>query len=686
MASQMVDSTTQKPAVAEPRQKVRIVGKIRPFTDSEIDSSQGLPAARVVVQKPTGDSFDHVTLLIGDQTYSPKEPYKLDYCYDQEEDTEKIYSREVKPLLSEIFQGFNAAVLAYGARGSGKTHIIQGSNEKPGLASLALAEILSKGKEIGSSVSVSFYEIYQDHVYDLLQPKQEVFILEKTGGKIQLRGLSQVPINSLSDFNVLYLDECNQRKTAEKHLNDARWRTHKGLIIQMSSNKKSANNTVIGKMTFIDLAGYEDAKRLAKDNPHLVDGAKINNKSLYALQNVVYALNAKEKRVPFREAKLTRILQDSMDGNNKALMITCVNPTLCPDTIHAISVSSRSCHAMNWTCRDTGKKINSKASNSTSDGSQTLLAKKTQSSKLLSDDKRTNYAPSAKKGERKLFGTANRTPKYTKIQETPSAAPASESMQEKCLSNSSKAVMEPVSVKEETSSHVSLALGTSTTAEVNRNLQEEESTYIAVKAIESLTPQVDVFPLADHVDSNKIGGYPKLSDVSQDCSMLNENKWSPISRPSPPISARLREITNTLKSLSSTPVPIYIKTPIAGNTYHSQVSKEPIEPKTPSIPFNVGVEENLELATAATPREVFEARSCGLKKSLVKEYLKYLNSASKEELKALKGIGEKRAGYILELREESPEPFKSLEDLREVGLSAKQANRMMQKAAEALFI
>ncbi|KAG9441283.1 hypothetical protein H6P81_017137 [Aristolochia fimbriata] len=678
MASQIADSTSQKPRT---RQKVRIVGKIRPFTDSEIDSSQGLPAARIVVQKL--DSSDHVALLVGDQTSSQKEPYKFDYCYEQDEDTEKIYSQEVKPLISEIFQGSNVAVLAYGACASGKTHIIQGSNGKPGLASLALAEILSKGKKIGSSVLVSFYEIYQDRIYDLLKPKQEVFVLENNGGKIQLRGLSQVPVNSLSDFNILYSGEHNQQKAAEKHLNDTRHRTHKGLTIQISGANNDSKITALGKMMLIDLAGYEDTKRMPNSNPYLAESTKFNNKSLYALQNVIYALNAKEKRVPFREAKLTRILQDSMEGNNKTLMITCVNPTLGPDTIHSISVSSRLCQA-------------TKANRtSTVEGSHTLSAKKTPRAKFLLVDKKTNYAPSAEKGGRKLFGTANHTPKCTRKQETPSVAssepvqettstvPSCDQMQKKCFAISNKVALEHVPEKEECSLHISLPLDTSMTAEVNQNSLQEEITFSSSKAIESLTPQLEyILPLAHHVDSKNIGGPPKLSDVSPGFVVSNENKYSPFSRPSPPISARLREITNTLKSLSSTPVPLCVKTPIAGNICYSQVSREPIEPSTPSITLNLDAED----ATAATPREVYETRSCGLKKSMVKEYLKYLNTASKEELKSLNGVGEKRANYILELREESPEPFKELDDLKEVGLSAKQVNRMMRKAAEALFI
>lgn len=156
---------------------------------------------------------------------SRKECYKLDYCYEQNEGNGIIFAREVKPLISEVFNGINATIVACGAKGSGKTRVIQveiksslvlfflyftcglcmddaylwnkftmkGSYEEPGLAALAVDEILSISEKMGKSITISFYEIFQDRVYDLLDPKQqEVQILENGQGKIQLKGLSQV--------------------------------------------------------------------------------------------------------------------------------------------------------------------------------------------------------------------------------------------------------------------------------------------------------------------------------------------------------------------------------------------------------------------------------------------------------------------------------------------------------------
>ena len=153
----------------------------------------------------------------------------MDYCYEQNEENEVIFSREVKPLISGVFNGCNSTIIAYGARNTGKTSVIQvgsillkfsfvtnvdssivffgitcilllkhhwilkGSCEKPGLAALAMTEILSMAEENGKSVAISFYEVHQDRICDLLDSKQQaVFVLEDAQGRIQLKGLSRV--------------------------------------------------------------------------------------------------------------------------------------------------------------------------------------------------------------------------------------------------------------------------------------------------------------------------------------------------------------------------------------------------------------------------------------------------------------------------------------------------------------
>ncbi|KAF8412244.1 hypothetical protein HHK36_000204 [Tetracentron sinense] len=633
---------------SDSHRKIRIIGKIRASTDEEIESSNanGVVKPWISVQKPNGESSDSVTISFGDQTTSRKESYKLDFCYEKNEDVSQIFSREIKPLLSGIFHGLNASIIAYGARGGGKTYTIQGSDEKPGLALLAMAEILSMSKEIGNLVTISCYEIYQDHIYDLLEHKeQEVLVLEDAVGRIQLKGLSQASSDSIYEH------------FPQKGINNVNRRSHNGLIVYVSCNERDSDTHIVGKMNFVDLAGYEDTKRKSNDGHHLVEGTRIN-KSIYTFQNVVYALNANESHVPYRESKLTRVLQDSLGGTSTTLMINCLNPSFCQDTIYTVSLASRSCLVVNSVCSDSTKKTKTGTTSMTFLSSpktrrpQTLSTsiRKHGSSRLHLTEKKACGVPSAMK-ERKLFDEVN---------------PIISSEQENSVSDASSAITPPA-------------------------LKEEISLSAPPKTIDSPTQnENDVFPPNEHshpdISIGMIYGSKVNTSLEEDYKIDVEKKSSLINESgSPPLSARLRELSNSLKSLCySTPLSIKMPQEV-GNSCNNQVCTNIMEPKTPGVENRLRFNDNWEMTNIASPLETLNMRSSGIKKSLVREHLQFLNTASKEELKGLKGIGEKRANYILELRERSPEAFKDLNDLRDIGLSTKQINGMMKKVAGELF-
>ncbi|MQL90724.1 hypothetical protein Taro_023337, partial [Colocasia esculenta] len=257
------------------------------------------------------------------------ESFKLDWCYDQEEDISEIFTKEVKPLLERVFHGFDASILAYGARDSGKTQLIEGSDEKPGLAFFTINEILAYGEKNGKEVMISCYEVHHDHVFDLLKLKDpEVQVLEDAAGKVQLKGLSQVPIKTMQDFKRLY-HGCNQQIPVKKDANHVASRRHKGLIIYIPCFH-DASNASLARMNIVDLAGYEDTK-LKKAGSYFTESSKIN-RSLYALQNVVSALNANDGRVPYRDNKLTHLLKGFISKESQALMITCLVSLQLVDT------------------------------------------------------------------------------------------------------------------------------------------------------------------------------------------------------------------------------------------------------------------------------------------------------------------------------------------------------------------
>ncbi|KAH9677765.1 kinesin-like protein KIN-10C [Citrus sinensis] len=631
--------------------KARVIAKIRGFADLEAESANW-----VCIQKPNGEDSDSVTVSFGEQPSSRKECYKLDYCYEQNEGNGIIFAREVKPLISEVFNGINATIVACGAKGSGKTRVIQGSYEEPGLAALAVDEILSISEKMGKSITISFYEIFQDHVYDLLDPKQqEVQILENGQGKIQLKGLSQVPVKSISEFQKLYISMHNSRKPVQKITMDLPRRSHKGLIVNVSP---VSNFLPTGKMNFVDLAGYQDIRRKSTEGSIFVENTKVN-KSIYTLFNVVYALNANESHVPYRESKLTRMLQESLGCKSKILMLTCLSPSFCQDSMYIVSLASRCCQGINPTVSDSTKKTKSLVSSMLLSSHKNQLPRsvsttKTQTgSQMHSSTKKATGVASVVKGRyslkfsvqvRKLFDEA--------IQST-----KSEKMSQKESSSSDMASTIQSLVEEQDDSPLAIVYQQETTESDKEN-------------------QGKITPNADR-------SLKDLSLVEERQIIDKENNHFLINKDmSPPLSERLQEISNNLKQLISS-TPQCIEIPPKNDTSNIQACADIVEPKTPD--GSMIVYEKWEIANMKSPWETFNMRSSGMKNSLVQEYLKLLNTGGKEDLKRLKGIGEKRASYILELREESPEPFKNLDDLKDIGLSAKQIKGMMKKEMECLF-
>ncbi|KAK9103644.1 hypothetical protein Sjap_020898 [Stephania japonica] len=581
------------------RGKVRIVGKIRAWSDLETKACNGSSSPWVYVQRPKeGESSDFVTVSFGDQLISQKDSYKLDYCYEQGEEAAQVFSREVKPLLSGVLDGLSASVLAYGARGSGKTFLMQGTEEKPGLAPLALAEILSIGERTGGFVALSCYEVYQDHIYDLLEQNRQ-----------------EVPVKTLPELYKLYGQGSASHNSAQKGKNDVSRRSHKGLIIYFSHENKDSGVSTTGKINFVDLAGYVDTKRKSIDGSNLVESAWIN-KSLYTLQNVVKALNGRE-RVPYRESKLTRMLQDSFEGKSQSLMVSCLGSQL----------------------RTTERRIKSQLSTA--------------------------------KG-RKLFDGSSFAASIlekTLVKATPTIKPSS-------LIDTVENSLSSVTFDMEHSQTVKGIPEAVTVEETKPNLSPQATEHSLRINIKTACNTISLEEREGDSNLEKENIETACNTIS-----LEEPKGADVNV-SPPLSARLRELSNSLKSLCST-------TPLAcekylkeDESYAIQDFKNLVDPKTPTVESCMFL-KNRDIASS--PWEACNVMSSGVKQTLVQQYLNRLNSASKEELKELKGIGEKRATYILELREESPEPFKNLDDLKTIGLSEKHIKGMMKKYAGDLF-
>eukprot|EP00258_Populus_trichocarpa_P026250 XP_024442269.1 kinesin-like protein KIN-10C isoform X5 [Populus trichocarpa] len=702
--------------------KVRVIAKIR--GSSHLD---GLSTSWISVHNNIRDGiFSHsLTFSLGDRPVATssggggrKEAYVVDYCYEQNEKNDLVFEREVKPFINEVFDGRNATIIACGARGTGKSYLFQGTDDEPGLTVLAVDEMLRLAADNGKSIAVSFYEVDQDHhVKDLLDPnRQQVFVLKDAHGKTQLKGLSQVSVTSVSQFHNFYGGGTNPRKSIQKAVTELPKRSHKGLIVYVSSHGGEKLDVSVSKLNFVDLAGYQDARRKSIDGHNLVESTRNINKSIHAIHNVVYSLKANETHVPYRESKITTMLQDSLGGAGRILMVTCLNPSFCQESIYMVKLASRSCQGSSWAITDSTKKANSSARpmvpsshNSRMLGSVSTSVKKQIVSRGHISGKKAHCSTSTLKA-RKLFDESSDliSQKITVQPSSSNNVPTVESVMHEADQLTSNVAKEASSLEVEgvslfthedsnsVSVDVSPVAAISSTCETTI-LDKEVSPVAAVSstcettiidkevspvAAVSVTCEATILDKADE-DQNKTVLYTgELSMFNEGKKIDKENNSSIVNQGgSPPISAQLQELSNSLKLLCSS-TPSCMDITLKNDAFHNQTSTDIGEPTTPSSSMRV---TNREITSFCSPWEKFNARSTGMKNSLVQDYLRLLNTADKEELRKLKGIGEKRATSILELREDCPEPFKNLDDLKDIGLSAKQVKGWLKKEVGGLF-
>ncbi|CAG8927879.1 unnamed protein product [Penicillium salamii] len=259
----------------------------------------------------------------------------------------------VAPTIKHLLNGFDVTIFAYGVTGTGKTHTMRGGKTLAdrGVIPRLLSGIYRRSKKIEKDsegetkvqVALSYYEIYNDKVYDLFEPPEKRTMaglpLRDNGGKTVVCGLSEKPCTSLKEFEQLYDQANTNRSTSATKLNAHSSRSHAILGVKVTIT--SPDKVRVSTASAIDLAGSEDNRRTENDKERMVESASIN-KSLFVLAQCVEAINKKQHRIPYRESKMTRILSL---GQNNGLTVMILN--LAPvrsyqlDTISSLNVANR---------------------------------------------------------------------------------------------------------------------------------------------------------------------------------------------------------------------------------------------------------------------------------------------------------------------------------------------------------
>uniref|UniRef100_A0A8C2DV24 Kinesin family member 13Ba n=1 Tax=Cyprinus carpio TaxID=7962 RepID=A0A8C2DV24_CYPCA len=266
-----------------------------------------------------------------------------------ESETEKFAGQDVvfqclgESLLHNAFQGYNACIFAYGQTGSGKSYTMMGSADQPGLiprlcSSLFERTIQHQREEESFTVEVSYMEIYNEKVRDLLDPKGSRQALRVREHKVlgpYVDGLSRLAVESYKDIESLMSEGNKSRTVAATNMNEESSRSHAVFNIILTHTLKDLQSGTSGekvsKLSLVDLAGSERAAKTGAAGERLKEGSNIN-KSLTTLGLVISALadqgagKNKNKFVPYRDSVLTWLLKDSLGGNSRTAMVATVSP------------------------------------------------------------------------------------------------------------------------------------------------------------------------------------------------------------------------------------------------------------------------------------------------------------------------------------------------------------------------
>ncbi|CAD8089569.1 unnamed protein product [Paramecium sonneborni] len=246
--------------------------------------------------------------------------FNFDAAFDQQYTNEDLYQQLVKPMVQAALNGTKITCFAYGQTGSGKTYTMLGDQNVVGIYTLAAYDLFQL---ITNSLvlSVSFYEIYCSKLFDLLNDRVQLVAREDAKGQVNIAGLSETKVHSVQEFQKTVEMGIKSRVTGQNSVNQDSSRSH--AILQINLRQQ---NKIIGKLSFIDLAGSERGADVVEYHKQTrIDGAEIN-KSLLALKECIRALDLNKNHTPFRGSKLTQVLKDSFTGNCRTLMIGTISP------------------------------------------------------------------------------------------------------------------------------------------------------------------------------------------------------------------------------------------------------------------------------------------------------------------------------------------------------------------------
>ncbi|KAK4856029.1 hypothetical protein QYF36_013397 [Acer negundo] len=330
--------------------KIKVVVRKRPLNKKELSRKED----DIVTVFDNALTVHEPKLKVDLTAYVEKHEFCFDAVLDQAVSNDEVYRVTVEPIIPIIFQRTKATCFAYGQTGSGKTFTMQ---PLPLRAAEDLVRYLHQPvyRNQRFKLWLSFFEIYGGKLFDLLSDRKKLCMREDGRQQVCIVGLQEFEV---SDVQIVkeYIERGNaSRSTGSTGANEESSRSHAilQLVVKKHSEVKESkrnNDTneskagkVVGKISFIDLAGSErGADTTDNDRQTRIEGAEIN-KSLLALKECIRALDNDQIHIPFRGSKLTEVLRDSFVGNSRTVMISCISPNAgsCEHTLNTLRYADR---------------------------------------------------------------------------------------------------------------------------------------------------------------------------------------------------------------------------------------------------------------------------------------------------------------------------------------------------------
>lgn len=322
----------------EQETNINVVVRCRGRNEREVRENSG------VVLSTEGVKGKSLELSMGPSALSNK-TYHFDKVFSSAADQAMIYDDVVTPILDEMLSGYNCTIFAYGQTGTGKTYTMSGDmndtygmlSDAAGIIPRALHALFSKLEldDAESSVKCSFIELYNEELRDLISPDENAKLKiyddntsKKGHSSTIVQGMEESHIKSATEGIRLLQAGSHKRQVAATKCNDLSSRSHTVFTVTAYIKRTAANGedyVSAGKLNLVDLAGSENIQRSGAENKRAAEAGLIN-KSLLTLGRVINALVDRSSHIPYRESKLTRLLQDSLGGRTKTCIIATVSP------------------------------------------------------------------------------------------------------------------------------------------------------------------------------------------------------------------------------------------------------------------------------------------------------------------------------------------------------------------------